>query len=165
MLAQNKFREDLYYRINVIQLTVPPLHQRKEDIPILCDHILSVLARHNQSLKPILTQEALHGLLCYAFPGNVRELENILERAVALCDGKFITMQDLALVSNDKKQYSNLSSVRSERIEVLGNYINQQEKESILGALTQTHGNKTKAAELLGVSFRTLRYRIKKLGL
>jgi two-component system response regulator PilR (NtrC family) len=162
LVKEHKFREDLYYRINVIQLKVPPLNQRKEDIPILCDHILNNLANYNQSLKPILTQDALNSLLNYDFPGNVRELENILERAFALSNGKFITILDLALATPESKDYAPSQINGSTSLEA---FIQQQEKESILGALTQTHGNKTKAAELLGISFRTLRYRIKKLGL
>ncbi len=163
LVAQHKFREDLYYRINVIQLTVPPLNQRKEDIPVLCDHILNLLANNQQSLKPIFTQDALDKLLSYAFPGNVRELENILERAFALSNGRFITIKDLALASPENKDYASTAVMNNP--DSLEDFIQQQEKESILGALTQTHGNKTKAAELLGISFRTLRYRIKKLGL
>ena len=166
LVSQQKFREDLYYRINVIQLTVPALNQRKEDLPILCDHILNLLANHNQSLKPIFTQEALDKLLTYPFQGNVRELENILERAFALSNGRFITVQDLALVKPENKDYSSLLITDSETPpNSLENYLLQQEKESILEALIQTNGNKTRAAELLGISFRTLRYRIKKLGL
>lgn len=166
LVSQQKFREDLYYRINVIQLTVPALNQRKEDLPVLCDHILNLLANHNQSLKPVFTQEALDKLLAYPFPGNVRELENILERAFALCNGRFITIQDLALVRSENKGYANPLNANSDAFpDSLEDYLLQQEKESILEALTQTHGNKTKAAELLGMSFRTLRYRIKKLGL
>lgn len=166
LVAHHKFREDLYYRINVIQLTVPALNQRKEDLPILCDHILNLLANYQQSLKPIFTQEALDKLLTYPFPGNVRELENILERAFALSNGRFITVQDLALGKSENKDYANQQIVNSEIFpNSLEDYLLKQEKESILEALIQTHGNKTKAAELLGVSFRTLRYRIKKLGL
>lgn len=163
LVSQQKFREDLYYRINVIQLTVPPLSQRKEDIPVLCDHILNLLAQNQQSLKPIFTQEALDTLLCYSFPGNVRELENILERAFALSNGRFITLNDLALASPENKDYATSAMINSPN--ALEGYLHQHEKESILEALTQTYGNKTKAAELLGISFRTLRYRIKKLGL
>lgn len=166
LVSQHKFREDLYYRINVIQLTVPALNQRKEDLPILCDHILNLLANHNQSLKPIFTQGALDKLLTYPFPGNVRELENILERAFALSNGRFITVQDLALAKPENKDYATPSVTGSDTLpHSLEDYLLQQEKESIFEALTQTHGNKTKAAELLGISFRTLRYRIKKLGL
>jgi two-component system response regulator PilR (NtrC family) len=166
LLTEHKFREDLYYRINVIQLKVPSLSQRKEDIPVLCDHILNLLANNNQSLKPILTQDALNSLLCYPFPGNVRELENILERAFALSNGKFITIEDLALATPENKDYANQSEIKKTKsLDLFLQEQEQQEKESILGALTQTQGNKTKAAELLGMSFRTLRYRIKKFGL
>lgn len=162
LVKEHKFREDLYYRINVIQLKVPSLKQRAQDIPVLCQHILSSLAKHNHVAQPTLNQEALDSLLHYDFPGNVRELENILERAFAFSNGKCITNQDLALATPGQKQYdhSNIDNAAS-----LDAFIQQHEKESILGALTQTHGNKTKAAELLGISFRTLRYRIKKLGL
>ena len=156
LVRQQKFREDLYYRLNVIQLTVPSLHQRQEDIPVLCDHILTVLSHNNLSVKPILTQDALNALLCYAFPGNVRELENILERAFALSNHQFITLSDLALAPAENKPYPT---------DDLEGLLQTQAKNSILDALRQTQGNKTKAAELLGMSFRTLRYRIKKLGL
>ncbi len=159
LVQQGDFREDLFYRLNVIELKVPSLMQRKEDLPLLSENILKQLAHQQQTTKPTLAQDALVQLQSYAFPGNVRELENILERAFALCDGMTIHAQDLQLPESPMMPSYGLTD------QPLEDYLDSLEKNKILNALQETHGNKTKAAQLLGISFRALRYRLKKLDL
>lgn len=163
-ISAGHFRQDLYYRINVIELHVPTLIQRRADIPELTAHILNKLAKH-QNRAPVGINKACFDLLNhYHFPGNVRELENILERAMALCEGEQIEPMDLHLpvlpVIVEKTQ----PTINPTPAHLTG-YLQAQEKELILDALEQTKWNRTAAARLLGISFRTLRYRLKKLGL
>ncbi len=153
-----EFRQDLFYRINVIELEVPSLRERPEDIPLLAKHLLHKIANEWQTETPELPGETLQALKDYAFPGNVRELENILERAMTLHENNIITPDDLQLPD------SNNNSDDSD-INLLDPALNQKEKEVILQALEKTRYNKTAAAKLLGISFRALRYRIKKLGI
>jgi two-component system response regulator PilR (NtrC family) len=163
MVESGQFRKDLYYRINVIELHVPPLKSRKTDIPILADHIIEkVLSGSEEGARKIrLTDEAMSALLDYPFPGNVRELENIIHRAIALCDGDTISADILQLpgVTNTSIKDKNHDDA------ALDSFLAQQEKEKILEALEQTHWNKTAAAKMLGLSFRALRYRLEKLGI
>jgi two-component system response regulator PilR (NtrC family) len=159
LVAQNKFRQDLYYRINVIELHMPALRERPDDINILCEHLLSHLAEQNQVSRPELTPDAIAALKNYSFPGNVRELENILERAMTLSDGKAITAEDLHLPRNDSSPAEELPNAS------LDSHLDNIEKEAIKQALEQARYNKTAAAKILGISFRQLRYRLKKLGM
>ncbi len=165
MVKENLFRQDLYYRINVIELIVPPLRERVEDIAEITQYLLEKLAKNNAIAKPELSEAAQKMLENYAFPGNVRELENILERALALYDGITIDAKDLHLpIVSDfvaplpLEEYD--AAARS-----LENYLEQIEKQAISNALTINAGNKTAAAKQLGMSFRSFRYRLKKLGL
>ena len=163
LVEQGKFRQDLFYRINVIELTVPPLRGKRQDIPLLIDHVLDKLSRQTQNTKPELTDEAIQALLNYGFPGNVRELENILERAITMCDNNRIKREDLQLnpdTSMDSTIINNLDETMP-----LEDRLGSIEKEAILKALEETNNNKTAAAKVLGMSFRALRYRLKKLGL
>jgi two-component system, NtrC family, response regulator PilR len=154
------FRQDLYYRINVIELHVPTLSQRLSDIPELAKAILVKLAK-NQNRPPVrIDKESIDLLQTYHFPGNVRELENVLERAMAMCEGLQIEKKDLYLPSLVEKN----SAIPAVTADLTGILLDQ-EKELILDALEKTKWNRTAAARLLGVSFRTLRYRLKKLGL
>ncbi|WP_277619270.1 sigma-54-dependent transcriptional regulator [Legionella norrlandica] len=155
-----KFRQDLYYRVNVIELRVPTLMERLSDIPYLCEAILRKLCniQHRKQVK--INPACFEILSNYHFPGNVRELENILERALAMCEGKMIEPGDLHLPEVPMPPVAAPSSSSS-----LNGYLQDQEKELILGALEKTKWNRTAAARLLGISFRTLRYRLKKLGL
>ncbi len=157
LVKKGEFRQDLYYRINVIELRVPSLRERPQDIPLLADYNLDRLARSSGMPKPTLTKDALDALLDYSFPGNVRELENILERAMTLCEDSTIDVDDLRLPDYapppDKEKLT------------LEPYLDTIEKETIMKALEQTRYNKTAAAKLLGITFRALRYRLKKLGL
>jgi len=168
LVESGDFRQDLYYRINVIELKVPSLRQRREDIPQLAAHILSQLCAQQGIEPPHISVEAMGSLQRYAFPGNVRELENILERALTLCDGEQIKLDDLALPELDpaEEREANLDQPPPPPEGVpLEEFLEQIEKQAILKALDQTQNNKTAAAKLLGITFRAMRYRLKKLGL
>ncbi|MDR3298858.1 MAG: sigma-54 dependent transcriptional regulator [Candidatus Accumulibacter sp.] len=151
------FRSDLYYRLNVIELKMPALRERREDVPILVESLLSRMYPDN---RPRLTEEAMRALCDYGYPGNVRELENILERATALCHDDVVELKDLQL-TNDPE----VSDGESLSGETLDDHLSRVEKQSILDALAKTGFNRTAAARLLGVTFRSLRYRIERLGI
>jgi two-component system response regulator PilR (NtrC family) len=164
LVAEGKFREDLFYRVNVIEIRVPPLRERLEDIDELVESILTKQAKQvgNRSLR--VTDAALKVLREYPFPGNVRELENVLERAATLCSGGLIDAGDLQL--RPKVAATDVPIQTSvPRGEKLGDALEDIERDAIVRALEQTRYNKTKAAALLGMTFRSLRYRIKKLGI
>jgi two-component system response regulator PilR (NtrC family) len=168
LVESGGFRQDLYYRINVIELKVPSLRQRRQDIPQLAGHILHKLCTHQRIHPPQISTEAMEALQRYAFPGNVRELENILERALTLCDDENIQLDDLALPALDavQRQEAGLDDPPPPPEGVpLEEYLEQIEKQAILKALDQTRNNKTAAAKLLGITFRAMRYRLRKLGL
>ncbi len=161
MVTAGSFRQDLYYRINVIEVHVPPLRERADDIPLLVDFIVTRLARDNGVPRPQLSEEALRALRAYAFPGNVRELENILERAMTLCEGAVIGVDDLQLRAPGESTFDGELETTAE----LDSALHEIERKRIVAALEQAGGNKTAAAKLLGISFRSLRYRLEKLGL
>ena len=168
LVDEGSFRQDLFYRINVIELKVPSLRQRREDIPMLAQHILARLADSTGMAVPEFSDAALEALQRYAFPGNVRELENILERAMTLSEGQAIQAGDLQLPEIDpaEQQAAGLDQPPPPPEGVpLEDYLDNIEKQAILNALEQTGQNKTAAAKLLGITFRALRYRLKKLGL
>jgi len=159
LVARGAFRQDLFYRLNVIEVRTPPLRERAQDIPLLADHILARLARDIALPgRPTLDAEARKALQGYPFPGNVRELENILERAITLCDGEQITALDLQLRHLPGSDAGPAGGALEDQMEDI-------ERKAIQEALEKARFNKTKAAELLGMSFRSLRYRIKKLGI
>jgi len=160
-VRQGHFRQDLYYRLNVINLRVPPLRERPEDIRLLADHILERFATEDGAQLSALSEGAVEALERYAFPGNVRELENILERAMTLCDGNVIGAEDLAI------QQAEGTDERGNQVadDALDAVLESVEKQTILTALEQSRWNKTAAAKLLGISFGALRYRMQKLGL
>jgi len=164
LVEDGKFRQDLYYRINVIELHVPPLRERREDIAQLTEHTLHKLARQTGLDTPHITPDALKNLARYPFPGNVRELENILERAITLCEDNTIREQDLQLPATAQTSLPTAGALDSGQIQ-LEEHLGEIEKRAIQQALEQTKYNKTAAAKLLGLSFRALRYRLKKLGL
>lgn len=166
LVEQGKFRQDLFYRINVIELAVSPLRSRREDIPMLIDHALQQLANQSNAAKPELSENARNTLCDYAFPGNVRELENILERAMTLCDNNTIDADDLQLNTENSAESSESATINNIDDSLpLEDMLENIEKEAILKALDETGNNKTAAAKVLGISFRALRYRLKKLGL
>jgi two-component system response regulator PilR (NtrC family) len=184
LVANGSFRHDLYYRINVIELRVPPLRERRDDLPQLAAGILARLGREQTRAAPALGDDALAALLAYPFPGNVRELENILERALALADEDHIDADDLRLpaapaaaasavepaappaprapdAARDPRTVSPFESATT----ALPSYIEEVERQAIEQALQDSRYNKTKAAKALGITFRALRYKLKKLGI
>jgi two-component system response regulator PilR (NtrC family) len=162
LVADGKFREDLFYRVNVIEMRVPSLRERPEDVPELADAILRRLGRRMKITPPVLGNDALAALEAYAFPGNVRELENILERAITLTSGGKIRADEIQLRPTPGVS---AGTVNSSNPGTLGDHLEDIEREAIIKALEQTRFNKTAAAKLLGMTFRALRYRIKKLGI
>ncbi len=189
-VAAGRFRQDLYYRLNVIELRLPSLRERLEDIPVLADAILVRLAgRSGAGQAPRLAPVAVRYLQSYRFPGNVRELENVLERALAFSNGDVINVEDLGLkpiVSDDDENErieteagdaastataAAVGERRPVRVsedgvpESLPDYLEQIEREAIQRALEKTRYNRTAAARILGITFRALRYRMQRLGL
>jgi two-component system response regulator PilR (NtrC family) len=162
LVAEGKFREDLFYRVNVIELRVPSLRERPEDVPELAEAILRRLGRRMKITPPMLGRDALAALENYAFPGNVRELENILERAITLTTEGEIRASDIQL---RPPPGGAVAAVNSHTAGALGDHLEDIERDAIVKALEQTRFNKTAAAKVLGMSFRALRYRIKKLGI
>jgi two-component system response regulator PilR (NtrC family) len=172
MMDAGLFRQDLYYRLNVIQLKMPSLRDRPSDIPLLANLLLAKLCAYQNISMPELDKDTQTYISKMQFPGNVRELENMLERALAMSDGKTITAEDLSYenhygatssVSNTQ-QNSTFYPDKTPELN-LSDYLEDVEKKAIVKALEKTNNNKTAAAKLLGVSFRTLRYRLSKLGL
>jgi len=158
LVDKGAFRQDLYYRLNVIELRMPPLRERMEDIVPLVEAILRRVFGEN---TPKLSSGALRALEFYSFPGNVRELENILERATALCSGETIEVEDLHLGPEDVPG----GEAPGRGSETLDDYLNRLERQAILEALQKAEGNRTAAARLLGVTFRSMRYRLERLGI
>ena len=159
LVAQGEFREDLFYRVNVIELNVPPLRERGDDVFVLSKHILERLATAMQVTVPSLDAPAGDILGAYEFPGNVRELENVLERAVTLCDGSTITAGDIQVKAGGS------TAAAPQPDAALGDKLENIERDEITQALEQSRYNKTATAKRLGLSLRALRYRIKKLGI
>lgn len=156
-VSQGLFRQDLLYRINVIELKIPALRERSEDIPDIIDHIVDKMAIDSDGPKPEIAADAKALLLTYHFPGNIRELENILERAMTLCTDEIIRKEDILLPEElNQKESSDVA---------LDSMLVDMEKQKIIEALEKTRWNKTAAAKLLGISFRALRYRLEKLNL
>ncbi len=192
-VEKGTFRQDLFYRINVIELSVPSLRERTGDIPVLAKALLTRVAEEYQVPKPVMTPETMQALEQYGFPGNVRELENILERAVTLCENDVITPEDLQLSGHaaispkpsganiefdddpadedegspamTQASVSQPGSPLPDDEESLDSYLENIEKNVIVEALEATRWNKTAAAKKLGITFRALRYKLKKLGL
>jgi two-component system response regulator PilR (NtrC family) len=161
LVARGDFREDLYYRINVIEVHIPPLRERDGDTLLLANEILSRLSAELEIPTPRLSASAESALSTYRFPGNVRELENILERALTLSSGDVIDVDDIQL-RPDTQEHDAPSGPDDAPLET---QLEEIERDAIVKALEQTRYNKTAAAKLLGISFRALRYRVKKLGI
>ncbi|MEO8002564.1 MAG: sigma 54-interacting transcriptional regulator, partial [Arenimonas sp.] len=170
LVEEGRFRHDLYYRINVIELPVPPLRERHEDIPLIATAVLKRLSDEWGDPAPPLSEGALMALAAYSFPGNVRELENILERAVALCEGDSIEAHDLQLPAAYENRIPD--SMATPLVagpgpepgnSALPDALEKIERDTIKKALEACRYNKTKTAAHLGISFRALRYKLKKL--
>ncbi|NBB12026.1 sigma-54 dependent transcriptional regulator [Pseudomonas sp. SLFW] len=162
-VAAQRFRQDLYYRLNVIELRVPPLRERREDIEDIANNVLRRLAENADQTPVRLTPHALAALKGYRFPGNVRELENMLERAYTLCENDQINADDLRLaepLSTSEQDGPSLADIDN-----LEDYLESIERKLILQALEETRWNRTAAAQRLNLTFRSMRYRLKKLGL
>jgi two-component system, NtrC family, response regulator PilR len=168
-VEQGLFRRDLFYRINVIELRVPSLRERAADIPLIAEACIRRLAEEYNTAAPRLHEDALQALLAYAFPGNVRELENILERAFTLCDGNVIRVPDLRLPGANPAANNHAAPAPGELTELpdvpLEEYLEGIERRAIMRALELERWNRTAAAKRLGMTFRSLRYRLKKLGI
>ncbi len=167
-VEKGRFRQDLYYRLNVIKLDVPSLQERGNDILLLAEYFLELIAERWELPKASLSSRSIEVLSTYTFPGNVRELENILERACTLSDGEFIEPEDLQLSKlaiEDKSASIEGSHQQSQFIDTVSDISKRNEKEQIIHALNQTRWNRTAAAKSLGMTFRQLRYRIKKYEL
>ncbi|WIF68585.1 sigma-54 dependent transcriptional regulator [Metapseudomonas otitidis] len=162
-VAAGRFRQDLFYRLNVIELGVPPLRERREDIPRLADVMLKRLAEACSLPAATLTRDALEKLKTYRFPGNVRELENMLERAYTLCENDQIQPHDLRFTETAGAAEGGEADLA--KIDNLEDYLEEIERKLIMQALEETRWNRTAAAQRLGLTFRSMRYRLKKLGI
>jgi DNA-binding NtrC family response regulator len=162
MVADGRFRDDLYYRINVLSVDVPPLRERREDIPVLINYFLKKHTRNTSRLVRGLTPETKHMLQDYSWPGNVRQLESAIERAILLCEGDLITVEDLPL---EVRQESRPVAEGAFKLPPEGISFEDVERDLITQAMEQTDYNITKSAKLLGLTFRTLQYRLEKFGI
>jgi DNA-binding NtrC family response regulator len=161
LMKSGKFREDLYYRLNVVTLVLPPLRERRQDLPLLMDHFLSVFAEKNRKTIRGFTDEGRDILLRYDYPGNVRELENLIERAVVLTRDDVIGKSDLPLsiqgIPESEREHPEQASLPA--------VIEGVERRMIREALDKAAGVQTHAAEMLGISERALRYKLNKYGI
>jgi DNA-binding NtrC family response regulator len=162
-LEEGTFREDLYYRLNVVPIDIPPLREHKEDIPELVNHFLARFAADNEKEIEGITPAAISALMEYHWPGNVRQLENSVERAVALSSGRVIDVNDIHLDSTHGKSGAPSSGAPDQFLPD-GMTLEQWEDNMIKEALRRANGNKSQAARLLGLSRNALRYRLGKLG-
>ena len=162
MIKNGEFREDLFYRLNVVEIALPSLRQRKEDVSILADHFIKKYAKENQKEIKGISREALDQLLKYNFPGNVRELENLIERAVVMTRNEFIAMEDLPILTNMKEIDKKLNPYNFD--DGYEEKIKSFERTMIQEALNRTNGNKSAAARILGISERHLRSRLERIN-
>ncbi|MBF6570688.1 MAG: sigma-54-dependent Fis family transcriptional regulator [Candidatus Binataceae bacterium] len=166
-VAEERFREDLYYRVNVVTITLPPLRDRRSDIPLLVDHTLARFARNSGSTPKEIGREAMEVLLDFSWPGNVRQLESAIERASLLCEGDKILARDLPEEVLSRKTHARGERVRSDRFELPSEGINFEnfERALILQAMERADWVIAKAAKMLGMSYRTLQYRLDKFAI
>ncbi len=162
MVADKRFRDDLYYRLNVLSVDVPPLRERRDDIPVLMNYFLKKHTRNTSRLVRGLTPEARRVMIDYSWPGNVRQLESAIERAILLCEGDLITIEDLPL---EVRQESRPAAEGAFKLPPEGISFEDVERDLITQAMEQSDYNITKAAKLLGLTFRTLQYRLEKFGI
>jgi DNA-binding NtrC family response regulator len=160
-LEQGTFREDLYYRLNVVPINIPPLRERPEDIPFLAEHFVRKLARANASPVESITEDAIRKLLGYHWPGNVRELENVIERSLVLCNGVRLDAADIRLDTAPRAR----QQAAGDAFLPEGMSLDDYEQSIIREALRRAAGNKSQAARLLGLTRNALRYRLAQMGL
>jgi len=174
-MEKGRFREDLFYRLNVVQMTLPPLRNRKEDVPLLTQYFLrKFAAAHNKQVEEI-SSEALMYLMNYSFPGNIRELENIIEHGVAVTNRNILTEEDLPLqvrgvpIAEEFELFEKTAPGGSDTFFSKGMSLDDElsthEKCLLLGALKRANGVQKRAAELLGINYRSFRHRLEKYGL
>lgn len=161
-VKDGSFREDLFYRLNIVSISIPPLRERREDILPMIEHFIIYYANENGKGKIEISKEAVDLLMKYNYPGNVRELENIIERAVVLCRDNIITVND---ISDTVKGFKKESSLKDSFTGTLNEQVEALEKKLIYDALTQAGGNQTLAAKFLGLTERNIRYKIQKYGI
>jgi two-component system response regulator PilR (NtrC family) len=164
LVEAGKFRQDLFYRLNVIELKMPPLRDCREDVPRMAASILERIAQAGGGAPARLSEAALAELCSYDFPGNIRELENVLERATAL-SGDAEIGPDALMLRPAGAGPGEVRAAEGALDEALPEYLDRVEREAILEALARTRFNRTAAAKLLGITFRTLRYRMQRLGI
>jgi DNA-binding NtrC family response regulator len=162
MVSDGRFRDDLYYRINVLSVDVPPLRERRDDIPVLINYFLRKHTRNSSHLVRGLAPETRRLLMDYSWPGNVRQLESAIERAILLCETDLIQVEDLPL---EVRQESRPVAEGAFKLPPEGIAFEDVERDLIMQAMEQTDYNITKAAKLLGLTFRTLQYRLEKFGI
>lgn len=163
LAKEGGFRADLFYRLNVVSLHLPPLRARREDIPLLADYFLRIKARENSMSPKVLSAEAVDCFMSYPWPGNVRELENLLERLTILSPNETVLLSDLPQVMRAQDQWATLREEVLRGSCPLSDAVDEFERELIVKALQKSGFNRTKAASLLGTSRRVLRYRMEKL--
>jgi two-component system response regulator PilR (NtrC family) len=165
LVEAGKFRNDLFFRLNVIELPMPSLRERREDIPLLAGRFLEEISEQwSEEEMPEISKAAMQALTEHHYTGNVRELINILQRAVTLCEGKQIEPGDLMLEQVSVQEHQPVNAELDEE-HSLDSYIEDIEKQMLEDALKKARYNKTRAADLLGISFRSLRYKLKKFGI
>jgi two-component system response regulator HydG len=164
-IGQGRFRDDLYYRLNVVNLAMPPLRERREDIPLLAQHFLVQFAEKNRKSIKGFTPRAMDGLLRYDWPGNVRELMNAVERGVVLARSEWLGVEDLALTLPDGAPSASAESPEEPGLAVEGTSLDELERVAILKTLEGAGGNKSEAARRLGITRRTLHKKLKQYGL
>jgi two-component system response regulator FlrC len=168
-VAQGKFREDLYYRLNVFPITWLPLHQRKGDIIPLAQHLITRHCTQSSNSIPELTASAIHKLSSHSWPGNVRELENVVQRALILCNGEILDSSDLLIEPDNQQIFDKNNDFLAQETQsdddksLLGSELRLQEHQIILDALQALNGKRKDVAEKLGISPRTLRYKLAKM--
>jgi two-component system response regulator PilR (NtrC family) len=167
-VESGRFRQDLYYRLNVIELKMPPLRECRDDIGLIAENILARIAAQSGTAPARLSAQARDELMRYDFPGNIRELENILERATALSAAEEIEPEDLQLrplTEPEEAGDGSGSTAAGAGAAPLPEYLDRVERDAIMDALAKTEFNRTAAAKLLGITFRQLRYRMQRLGI
>src|SRR6266849_3639067 len=166
-VGEGRFREDLYYRVNVVTITLPPLRDRRPDIPLLANHTLARFSHLSGGRVNEISREAMEVLLDYSWPGNVRQLESAIERAILLCEGDTIMPRDLPQEVLSRKTPGRMDLSRGDRFEIPSEGLNFEhfERDLILQAMEKSDWIIAKAAKMLGMSYRTLQYRLDKFGL